>query len=42
MENALLDLLEVLIVVAIGFGIIMMALPPRYGGVWPRKQSKRS
>ena len=42
MENALLDLLEVLIVVAIGFGIIMMALTPRYGGVWPRKQSERS
>jgi hypothetical protein len=39
MENALLDLLDVLIVFAIGFGVIMIALPPTYGGVWPRKQS---
>ena len=42
MENALLDLLDVLIVFAVGFGIIMMALPPTYGGVWPRKQSGSS
>jgi len=41
-ENALLDLLDVLIVFAVGFGIIMMALPPTYGGVWPRKQSGSS
>jgi len=42
MENALLDLLDVLIVFAVGFGIIMMAPPPTYGGVWPRKQSGSS
>jgi hypothetical protein len=32
MENALLDLIDVMIVFAIGFGITMMALPPAYGG----------
>jgi hypothetical protein len=42
MENALVDLIDVLIVVAIGFGIIMVALPPVYGGVGPRKQSGHS
>lgn len=31
MENALLDLIDVLLVVAIGFGIIMIALPPALG-----------
>jgi hypothetical protein len=31
MENALLDLIDVLLVVAIGFGIIMIALPPAFG-----------
>jgi hypothetical protein len=39
MENALLDLIDVLIVFAIGFGITMMALPSTYGGVGRRKQS---
>ena len=33
MENALLDLLDVLIVFAVGFGIIMLVLPQGYGGV---------
>jgi len=42
MENALLDLIDVLIVFAIGFGITMMALPSAYGGVGRRKQSGRS
>jgi hypothetical protein len=28
MENALVDLIDVLLVVAIGFGIIMIVLPP--------------
>jgi hypothetical protein len=42
MENALLDLLDVLIVCAIGFGIVMIALPPGYGGVRPRKYGERS
>jgi hypothetical protein len=37
MENALLDLIDVLIVVAIGFAIIMVALPPAYGGLGLRK-----
>jgi len=36
MENALLDLLNVLIVCAIGFGVIMMVVPLRYGGIRPR------
>ena len=39
MENALLDLIDVLIVFAIGFGITMMALPSTYGGVGRRKLS---
>ena len=40
MENALLDLIDVLIVFAMGFGITMMALPSTYGGVGRRKQSE--
>ena len=32
-DNALIDLIDVLIVVAIGFAIIVMALPPAYGGL---------
>jgi len=39
MENALIDLIDVLIVVAIGFGITMLALPPVYGGVGPRNKA---
>ena len=42
MENALLDLIDVMIVFAIGFGITMVALPPAYGGVGWQKQSGRS
>jgi len=42
MENALVDLIDVLIVVAIGFGIIMVALPPVYGGVGRQNQTGRS
>jgi hypothetical protein len=42
MENALLDLIDVMIVFAIGFGITMMALPPAYGGAERRKESGRS
>jgi len=42
MENALIDLIDVLIVVVIGFGITMMALPPAYGGLGLRKQTGRS
>jgi hypothetical protein len=41
-ENALLDLIDVLIVFAIGFGITLMVLLPAYGGVGRRKQSGRS
>jgi hypothetical protein len=39
MENALLDLLDVLIVFVVGFGIIMMVLPQGYGGVRPRRHT---
>ena len=35
--NALIDLIDVLLVVAIGFAIIMMALPAAYGGLGLRK-----
>lgn len=40
MENALLDLIDVLIVVAIGFAIIMVVLPPACGGLRLRKQKR--
>jgi hypothetical protein len=39
MENALLDLIDVMIVFAIGFGITMMALPPAYGGAERRNKA---
>jgi hypothetical protein len=42
MENALLDLLDVLIVFAIGFRHHKAALPPTYGGVWPSAQRQKN